>query len=359
MLLPGDFQALGIGSLPYHEPGPALDLIMKTTPTIPHWPQLPKRGHQEHFVYQSLAPLVHLGLIRETPGEMPVFTDADSGWADRLTDFYSLYLEAEAGVEEALANFAIPREAGVGFYALLAYLEQKGTGPACYLKGQVAGPITAGLYLTASSGRSAFYDPQLRDLIVKTTAMQACWQARELGRFNLPVLVFVDDPALAAYGTSTHVALQREDLVTALAGIVAGIEAGGGLAGAHSCSGVEWLIFFEAGYRVLSFDAYNYFTSLQVFAADVANFMAEGGVLAWGIVPTYEQAWQETPAALAARLQEQIGELARRGVDGERLYRQALVTPSCGTGVLEVDLAEHIYGLAAAVAAIMAGRACS
>lgn len=353
MFLPGNFQAAGIGSLPYLEPGPALDLIFKTTPVIPHWPQLPKRGHQEHFVYQSLAPLVRLGLIKENPGGMPAFTDADAGWTDRLTDFYSLYLEAEAGDGEALAAFAIPREAGIGFYALLEYLEQKGPGEARFLKGQVAGPITAGLYLTDSAGRSSFYDPQLRDLIVKTTAMQACWQARELGRFNLPVLVFVDDPALAAYGTSTHVALKRDDLLAALAGVVAGIEAGSGLPGAHSCSGVEWPVFFEAGYRILSFDAYNYFTSLQVFASDVAAFIAQGGVLAWGIVPTYEQAWQETPATLAAKLQEQVGELARRGVDRERLCRQALVTPSCGTGVLEEDLAEHIYGLMAAVAEIM------
>ncbi|MDN5344989.1 MAG: hypothetical protein PWQ18_1102 [Clostridia bacterium] len=354
MSLPGNFQAAGIGSLPYHEPEPALDLIFQTMPHLPHWPQLPRRGHQEHFVYQSLFPLVHLGLITDREGEMPVFSDDQADWADRLTAFYSLYLEAEAGDQEALAAFAIPRSAGVGFYALLEHLETRGPGEALFLKGQVAGPVTAGLYLSSSSGRSAFYDPQLRDLIVKTTALQARWQARELGRFHLPVLVFVDDPALAAYGTSTHVGLQRDDLVAALAGVVAGIEAGGGLPGAHSCSGVEWPLFFAAGCRILSFDAYNYFTSLQVFAPDVAAFLAAGGVLAWGIVPTYEQAWQETAATLAAILQAEMEELARRGVDRERLNHQALVTPACGTGVLAVDLAEHIYQLTAGVATLLA-----
>jgi len=356
MSLPGNFLAAGIGSLPYQEPGPALDLIFKNMPFIPHWPQLPKRGHQEHFVYQSLYPLVRLGLINEQPGVMPVFTDAGAAWADHLTAFYSLYLEAEAGSEEALAAFAIPRQAGAGFYALLDYLEHNGPAAARFLKGQVAGPVTAGLYLTSSSGRSAFYDPQLQDLIVKTTAMQARWQTRQLKRFNLPVLVFVDDPALAAYGTSTHIALQRDELVTALAEVVAGIEAGGGLPGAHSCSGIEWTVFFEAGYRVVSFDAYNYFTSLQVFAPDVAAFMEKGGVLAWGIVPTWEQAWQETAASLTAKLEGEIQELARRGVDRERLHRQALVTPSCGTGVLEVELAEHIYRLTAGVAGLIGNR---
>ncbi|MBC7326343.1 MAG: hypothetical protein H5T99_13700 [Moorella sp. (in: Bacteria)] len=354
MFLPGNFLAAGIGSLPYREPGPALDLIFKTMPLLPHWPQLPRRGHREHFVYQSLYPLVRLGLIRDGAGETPVFTDDRADWPDNLTIFYGLYLEAEAGSEEALKAFAIPPDAGIGFYALLERLEQQGVAPARFLKGQVAGPVTAGLYLSSSSGRSAFYDPQLRDLIVKTTAMQACWQARELSRFGLPVLVFVDDPALAAYGTSTHIALQRDDLVAALAGVVEGIRMGGGLPGAHSCSGVEWPVFFEAGYQVLSFDAYNYFTSLQVFAPHVAAFLESGGVLAWGIVPTYEQAWQETAVTLTARLNEKIAELAGRGVDQDRLYRQALVTPACGTGVLAEDLAEHIYRLTAGVADLMA-----
>ncbi|MEW8957675.1 MAG: hypothetical protein AB2448_00990 [Moorella sp. (in: firmicutes)] len=353
MLLPGNFAAAGIGSLPYQEPEPALELIFKYMPLIPHWPQLPRRGHQEHFVYQSLYPLVRLGLIDDRPGAMPVFTDDAPDWPEKLTAFYSLYLEAEAGSEEALAAFAIPREAGCGFYALIEYLEEKGTGKARYLKGQVAGPVSAGLYLGSGSGRSAFYDPQLKDLIVKTTAMQACWQARELGRFGLPVLVFVDDPALAAYGTSTHVALQREELVEALAGVVAGISAGGGFPGAHSCSGVEWPIFFEAGCRILSFDAYSYFTSLQVFAPQVAEFLEDGGVLAWGIVPTSEQAWQETPAGLATKLKNAVEELVLRGVDRGRLYRQALVTPACGTGVLDVPLGEHIYKLTAELAELM------
>lgn len=353
MSLPGNFMATGIGSLPYRETGPALDLIFANMPQLPHWPQLPKRGSREHFVFQSLAPLVSMGLLKAVPGETPVFVDDAPDWVDNLTAFYTLYLEAEAGDEEALANFAIPGEAGTGFYAFLEYLEQKGLGSALALKGQVAGPVTAGLYLTSKSGRSAFYEPQLRDLIVKTTAMQACWQARELGRLGLPSLIFVDEPALAAYGTSTHVALQRDELVEAMAGVVDGIKAGGGLPGAHSCSGMEWPMLFESGYRILSFDAYNYFTSLQVFAPDVAAFLEQGGILAWGIVPTNEQAWQETAAGLVKNLEKKMEELSRRGVDRERLQCQGWVTPACGTGVLAENLAEHIYQLTAKVSHLL------
>lgn len=353
MQLPESFLGCGIGSLPYLNPGLALKLIAETLPEIPHWPQLPRRGHVEHFIYQSLAPLVSLGLIQESEGGTAYFTTDSPDWAEKLTSFYSMFLEVAEGNEEALQAFAIPPEAGKGFYAFVEWLEKHGAPQALFLKGQVAGPLSAGLYLTDSSGHYAFYDPQLRDLLVKTTALQARWQARTLGKFGLPVIIFVDDPALAAYGTSTHVALQRSDLVEALAGVAQEIEKGGGIAGAHSCSGVEWPIFFEAGFRILSFDAYNYFTSLQVFAREVDAFLAAGGVLAWGIVPTYEQAWQETAKTLSERLIYYLEELVKRGVNRERLYRQALVTPSCGTGVLEEPLAEHIYRLTAEVAKLL------
>lgn len=356
MHLIGNFTATGIGSLPYQAPEPALDLISKTFVHLPHWPQLPKRSSQEHFVFQSLAPLVRLELIEAKAGGTPVFTDDSQSWADNLTAFYSLYLEAEGGDEQALEEFAIPQEAGAGFYAFLAELEQKGYGQARALKGQVAGPVTAGLYINSASGRSSFYDPQLRDLLVKSTALQARWQARVLGRLGLPAVIFVDEPALSAYGTSTHIALQREDLIEALAGVVEGIVAGGGLPGAHSCSGMEWPILLEAGYRILSFDAYNYFTSLQVYAAELAGFLEQGGILAWGIVPTSEEAWQETAASLMENLIAKITELEQRGLSREMLYRQAWLTPACGTGVLAVELAEHIYRLTAELSLLLKNR---
>ncbi|MCG0276996.1 MAG: hypothetical protein L5656_00465 [Thermanaeromonas sp.] len=357
MQVPGNFWPCGIGSLPFKEPEPALELIFKSMPQIPHWPQLPKRGRVEHFVYQSLAPLVRLGLIVVPEGEgLPYFNTRASDWPEKLTQFYTLLLDAASGHSRALEYFAIPREAGRGFYAFVEFLSREGTGQALFLKGQVAGPLTAGLYLTDAEGRYAFYDPQLRDLIVKTTAMQARWQAKVLGTRGLPAIIFVDDPALSAYGTSTHVALNREEVIEALKEVALEIINAPGIPGAHSCSGVDWSIFMVSGFRIISFDAYNYFESLKVYASQVEDFLNEGGTLAWGIVPTYEKAWEESCATLCALLKNYIEELVKRGVNSSRLYRQGLVTPSCGTGVLDEELARRVYQLTFEVAEAMAGE---
>jgi len=68
-------------------------------------------------------------------------------------------------------------------------------------------------------------------------------------------------------------------------------------------------------------------------------------VMAWGIVPTFDQAYREDAASLLELLEQLWGELADRGVDRETLIRQGMITPACGTGLLEPALAERIYRL--------------
>ncbi len=55
--------ATGIGSLPYLDSEEAMALIFSELPDIPHWPQLPQQGKQEHFVHQFLQPLVDCGML--------------------------------------------------------------------------------------------------------------------------------------------------------------------------------------------------------------------------------------------------------------------------------------------------------
>jgi hypothetical protein len=42
--------ATGIGSLPFIDPDQAIKLIRRYFPAIHHWPQMPRRGMEEHFV---------------------------------------------------------------------------------------------------------------------------------------------------------------------------------------------------------------------------------------------------------------------------------------------------------------------
>ncbi|MHB1419914.1 MAG: uroporphyrinogen decarboxylase/cobalamine-independent methonine synthase family protein [Bacillota bacterium] len=345
-------QATGIGSLPYLDPDRALQLVLETFPELPHWPQLPCRGRAEHFIFQTLNYLLELGVVK-LEEDRAYMDPSDANWENCITDFYAHYLEAEAGSDEALECFATPKEAALGLYTFLAHLEEKGPGQAKILKGQIPGPLSVALNLTDQLRRPAYYDDQLRDILVKTLALQARWQANKLGKFGVPALVFIDDPAVAAWGTSTYISLTREDIISDLAEIVREIKRAGALAGAHCCAGVDWGMFIEAGIEVLSFDAYQYFPAMLTCYEQLGDYLSGGNILAWGLVPTDDHAWTENEESLIGLYRQQVQQLVAKGLPREALWQQTLITPACGAGTRTPELAERIYHLTSRISGIL------
>ncbi len=335
--------ATGIGSLPYTDPGLALPLIRENMPVIPHWPQLPRRGGAEGFVFQFLQPLVQFKLL-VMENDRAIFDDESPHWPDGLTNFYTAYLAVEEKDLDALEAFALPREAATGFYAFLEEMERD-LGEALYLKGHLAGPLTIAFQLKNRRGRIAYYEDQLRDLVVKTLAAHACWQARTLAGLNRPPIIFVDEPAISVYGQSTYITVTREMIKNDLNTIFDFIHQAGGLAGVHSCDAIDWSILCECDLDIINLDAYNFGPSLFVYARELNDFIHRGGIMAWGIVPTSEKAFAEDEKSLLSRWYELFSGLVERGIPAELLYRQSMITPACGTGLLAPELAEHIYRL--------------
>ncbi|GAB4275197.1 uroporphyrinogen decarboxylase/cobalamine-independent methonine synthase family protein [Thermincola ferriacetica] len=341
-----DYSGLstGIGSLPLTGPREATEFIMKKFADIPHWAQLPRAGEQEGFINQFIGPLTKVGLI-SMHGAKYYFNTDDQDWAARLGEFYAIYLAAAEGDDKALQYFAFPPDSAKGYYDFRKYLTEKGTGSARCLKGQISGLLSVGFALTDQNRRAAYYDPQIRDVLIKVLSMQGKLQARELAEFGLPVIIFVDDPGLYACGMSTHVTLKREEIIDELNAIFEQIHSAGAAVGVHSCAGMDWTILMESNLEIISFDAYEYFVSLASYSSELKQYMDRGGILAWGIVPTSEKLYQESAETLASLLGERLQALEGKGLDRDILLRQSLITPSCGTGLLTEELANKVYDI--------------
>ena len=337
------FLATGVGSLPQTNGEDALDLIWKSVPLAPHWPQLPRLGAESSFVGQYLNALIETGVIADV--ENPKFQVEATDWAERMTVFYTLYFEAIEGDQQALERFGFSSKGGEGFEVFCRNLERYGTRDAVILKGQLSGSLTLGMQITEKSRRSSYYDDNLRDMLVKNLALHAEWQTKRLKQFGLPVLMMIDDPGLYAFGAATHVTITREQLIEELNVIVEGILRQGGIAGVHVCAGMDWTLLFDSKVQVVNFDAYDYMQSMMASAEPLNRFLTRGGILSWGIVPTNPIAWEETAQSLKTRLENNIEELVKRGVDESLLRQQSMLTPSCGTGTLPQEMAEHVYGL--------------
>ena len=110
--------ATGIGSLPFTKPEDALALVVEELPEVPHWPQLPLRDKQEHFVHQFLQPLVACGML-VWQDQRWVFDRSSATEAECLTRFYMNCLPAEEGQSECLRSFLPSPEAAAGFHSFL------------------------------------------------------------------------------------------------------------------------------------------------------------------------------------------------------------------------------------------------
>ncbi|MDD4586832.1 MAG: hypothetical protein PHC60_00350 [Heliobacteriaceae bacterium] len=354
--LPINGLATGIGSVPGRDVGQALQMIAKHCPAIPHWPQMPGYNATEGLIEQYLAPLDQAGLLNREPGRSAYIDPADEKFPEALARFYEQFLAAEED-PASLAGYAFPAKNAAGYYALVATFENRQwpVTPA-YIKGQLTGPVTLGLQLCDRRRRSAYYDPQLKDVVVKNAALQAAWQARDLGRLGYPVIIFIDEPGMYALGSSTHITLNPTEVVADINEVVDALHRHNAVAGVHVCAGTDWGVLLQSRAEIINFDAYSYFASLAVYPAEITAFLRQGGFLAWGIVPTQEAVFQESGASLLKRYEAGVQQLGKRGVPVDLLLSQTVFTPACGTGTLPVETAEAVYRCLAELTGLFTGK---
>ncbi len=330
--------ATGVGSLPHRSPEEAVDLILRHLPEIPFWPQLPRRSPLESMTLQ------YLEGFPAPEGRVP----PAEGAAEALEAFY----------RHALADdpepFAISAERAPGLYVLEERLVQARPATLRYVKGHVTGPVTLCSSLKDPKGREVLHDEGFREAVAWLVAWKTRWQVRRLTRFGVPVIVFLDEPVMEVYG-SAYSSLSRE-LVLALWGpSVEAAESEGALLGIHCCGNTDWGLLFESGARIVNFDAYHFLDRMLLYPEQAAGFLGRGGAIAWGIVPTTDQAWSVDAGALLGKLEEGMEGFVRAGVDEGLLRRGCLLTPSCGMGSLDEDLARRILGLLQEVSARFRG----
>jgi len=336
--------ATTMGSLPHTDIRAGTELIFEYTPEIPAWPQFPKRIFHENMMVQFTEGMP--GLVED--GDRIYLDTAASDFTEQMTQFFTYYLAAtEDGDPAALDHFAISSEYGAGFSEFMARLGEQ-TIPRVALKGQVTGPFTLGVNLVDQDDRYAYYDDQLRDIIIKAVALKAMWQITQLKVLDQQVIILIDEPSLLNFGSQMFLTVSRDDIIRDLNEVAAAIHSQGRLAGVHCEANTDWSLLMETDLDILSFDAYEHMQAITLYPEDLRTFFDRGGSLGWGIVPTLdrEAAATESFDSLMARFDDGVEQLIDKGFDRDLLLRRALITPSCGAGgVLTESLAERVLRL--------------
>jgi hypothetical protein len=322
------FNTTGIGSLPHTDPVEACRIVLDSV-DIPFWPQLPHRSFLESMVpqYSEGFPFIRIegDLVRLVPGE-----------EQEVTEFY----EGIAGN----AAFPISKEYSAGFHAFLEILDKQNLRFDS-IKGHITGPLTFALSVTDDNKRPIYFDDELRELTLELLKGKARLQIDALRKFADNVMIFVDEPILTALGTSTYIGVNNDDALRMLREIVGYIKEYGGIAAIHCCGRADWPLALSSGIDVFNFDAYDFWDTLSMYPEDMKDFINKGGFIAWGVVPTTEKIKDATLGELKEKLESGLTSLEKAGVPGEKLRKQSLITPSCGTGSLGTDDAMKAFSL--------------
>jgi len=322
----------GIGSVPFTDPMETVALIMEHMPQVPYWPQMVRLGYLEDMIPQA-----GVGV----PG-LKVDAEARTvGLDPQMPRHLGLGRLYEAVLGGDLASFALKTEGSQGFFALLKQLAARGDGCQA-IKGQVAGPVTFTGMVKDLEGKPILFDKELTQAMGQGLALRAAWQAEKFRELGKEALIFFDEPYLTGFG-SAFLPISRVEVLEILGQTLEAARQFGPVSlGVHCCGNTDWSLLLEAPLDILSFDSYGYFDSLRLYGKSLEQFFAQGGVLAWGLVPTGEELKDETAESLWQRFKEQVTRLAADlKLSIEEILSRALLTPACGMGYLSPAMARR------------------
>ena len=327
--------ALAIGSMPHPDCRVAQDRILEACPEAPCWPQLPSLGFRENMMTQFSE---GMPCIRVDLENNKISFARPETCPEELTRFYEDCLRAEETGD--LSPFALSESYAIGLHAFLERLSDSLGATLAFVKGQITGPLTFGLSILDDEGLPGLFDETLEDVVRKGILMKALWQLERLHAWGKERILFVDEPILAAFGSSAYINLTREQAVAILRENFSAVKGKGALVGSHCCGNTDWSLMVEAGVDIINFDAYVYMDTIGLYAESLAEFLDRGGYLAWGIVPSQSLEARPRPEELLEMLRKGIDGLSERGVSREKLLSNLLITTSCGLGTLTEAEAE-------------------
>ena len=338
--------ATAIGSYPHQSTQAVCDLILKTTPEIPFWPQLPNLDFRELMDFQYCEGIPRVVLNTE---EKTMHIDTSGDFSSEFEAFYENYLA------ENLDYFKISPEFSRGLYKMEEMLLKADRSAMKYFKTQITGPVTFGLSTKDENKKDIYYNEVFRDVVVKGITMKARWMLDRFKALGCDQICFVDEPVLSAIGSSTYIGVQRNEMVACMSEVIEALHKDGALIGTHCCGNTDWTILIDAGVDIINFDAYEYGETIALYPEQVKGFLEKGGVLSFGIAPTSDKILSETPESLVKKLNQCMDNLASKGISRSLIFDRCLLTPSCGTGSLSVEVAEKVMNDLAEVSRLMRG----
>ncbi len=333
---PTGFLFSGIGSLPH----PYIDAAIQFSfsHSIPFLPQLPARNPQEFMVNQALDLMP--GLTSRSGGLVEIDAAVWTKQSQRLGTYLEKAFSATNAHWAAFDRFEPSPGVWSCWTPFLWELEERRTP---FAKIQIAGPMTCQWALRLADGGFADRDVLVGTQVFRLILARAIAMCRRLRAIGVVPLLILDEPGF--YGFSSSNPRQKLALEELRIFLIA-LKKEEVLLGIHCCSNTEWTSLLGLPIDILSLDVNLSLPFLLNQTQAVESFLARGGRLALGIVPTGSHAlklrsfeprllWRDMASLVSAAF-------GNNPVLSRRLLTEALYTPACGLALHSVQDAEAI-----------------
>jgi hypothetical protein len=299
-------QTTAMGIMPHTEIERALGVALSLD--VPFWPQLPKVSYFEDMYVQALEnfPGVKIDIVNQRI----------------LFNLSHFYEELPSYFQRAddPQTFRLTKEFSVVYHRFL----EKDLSHYSAIRGQMISPISLGLKIVDENQKSIIYHDEVREVLFDFIQKKVNQQYKELREKNANAFVWVDDPGLGLIFSALsgyNEAQARTDLDRFLEGLE-------GPKGLHLCAKPDWDFLLKSKLDLLSFDSFNC-GAVIIHYPSLRDFLNRGGIISWGIVPTYTDLLErETIDSLIKLLETFWEDLYKNGVGQERLLRQSLLAPA-------------------------------
>ena len=320
-----------------------MELVKKDFDKIPFWPQLSKINKNEDMIFQFLENMPSF-FIDENTGKSYLETESDKFFED-VELFFEDYEEITADINcDKINKYAINSSCAFPEFIKIV----KDTKPD-FAKGQIVGPFTLATTLVDKSGKCAFYDETLKEIITKTLCLKALWQIKEIkcASPETTPIIFIDEPSISQLGTSAYITISNDEVIEMIKEISDIIQSNGAMSAIHCCGKCDWNVPITAGVDIINLDAYSFAENLSLFRKDLKPYLEQGKKIAWGVVPTlHPEILEKTDLnEMIAVFEKAVKYLTKKGIDEKIIIENSIITPSCGAGALSTELAEKAMDL--------------
>jgi hypothetical protein len=308
----------------------ALDAVLKTSPLMVPWPQLPQRSYRERPEVQSA-----IGF----PG-LSVDLKRERVLIDRVVTQRGLDKLALAYLRNELAFGVLPSEYASGLGELLRRVDN-GTKIRVLL-GHTQGPISLALQIADAQERPLIYDLPLLEALIQHVALRANWQEAQLRAYASDVVICIEEPFLAALDTP-FCPLSLADGVELLQRLLGSVQGQRALVVQGL---INWELLLDTSIDILIYERGQSEASASLRSAGPAlhRLIKRGGAVAWALIPTDSAALSRLDAdAVIADFEAFIATID--GIDKQTVLQASLITVGSGLAQLSVEQAERALRL--------------